>query len=119
MNSVNAKAGAEKRRFENEMQTLTADLDEMLNETKHSEEKAKKAMVDAARLADELRAEQDHVSQIEKARKSLETTVKDLQSHLETAQRTAATSGKQALAKVEQRVQSLTTDLQAETSKHA
>ena len=29
-------------------------------QAKHSEEKAKKAMVDAARLADELRAEQDH-----------------------------------------------------------
>ena len=32
--------------------------DEILNEAKASEEKARKAMVDAARLADELRAEQ-------------------------------------------------------------
>ena len=32
----------------------------MLQQAKNSEEKAKKAMVDAARLADELRAEQDH-----------------------------------------------------------
>ena len=31
-------------------------------QAKNSEEKAKKAMVDAARLADELRAEQDHVN---------------------------------------------------------
>ena len=35
-------------------------MDEMLQQAKNSEEKAKKAMVDAARLADELRAEQDH-----------------------------------------------------------
>merc|ERR1719342_152107 len=108
-----------KRKLENEMQTLAADLDEMLNETKHSEEKAKKAMVDAARLADELRGEQEHVSQIEKARKTLETTVKDLQSRLETAQTTAATSGKQAIAKVEERVKPPTENLQNETSKHA
>ena len=38
-----------KRKLEGEVQSLHADLDEMLNEAKNSEEKAKKAMVDAAR----------------------------------------------------------------------
>jgi hypothetical protein len=56
-----------------------ADLDELLNEAKNSEEKAKKAMVDAARLADELRAEQDHAQTQEKLRKALETQIKELQ----------------------------------------
>ena len=51
----------------------------MLNEAKNSEEKAKKAMVDAARLADELRAEQEHAQAQEKMRKALELQVKDLQ----------------------------------------
>ena len=37
-------------------------MDEMANELTLSEDKAKKAMVDAARLADELRAEQDHAT---------------------------------------------------------
>jgi hypothetical protein len=54
-------------------------LDELLNEAKNSEEKAKKAMVDAARLADELRAEQDHAQTQEKLRKALETQIKELQ----------------------------------------
>merc|ERR1712122_438560 len=49
-----AIAGA-KRKLESEMQTLHGDLDEMVSEASLSEEKAKKAMVDAARLADELR----------------------------------------------------------------
>ena len=35
------------------------DLDEMSSEASLSEEKAQKAMIDAARLADELRAEQE------------------------------------------------------------
>merc|ERR1711963_893261 len=48
-----AIAGA-KRKLEAEMQTLNGDLDEMANEAHLSEEKSKKAMVDAARLADEL-----------------------------------------------------------------
>ncbi len=39
---------------------LKTDLDEMASEAHLSEEKAQKAMIDAARLADELRAEQEH-----------------------------------------------------------
>jgi len=58
---------------------MQSDLDELLNEAKNSEEKAKKAMVDAARLADELRAEQDHAQTQEKLRKALETQIKELQ----------------------------------------
>merc|ERR1719495_2333200 len=48
-----------KRRLESDYQTMHADLDDMVNDAKASEDKAKKAMVDAARLADELRAEQE------------------------------------------------------------
>merc|ERR1739847_238196 len=50
---------AAKRKLENELSTLTADLDEMAAEAKLSEDKAGRAMIDAARLADELRAELD------------------------------------------------------------
>ena len=41
---------------------MQADLDNMLAQSKGAEEKAKKAMVDAGRLSDELRAEQDHTN---------------------------------------------------------
>ena len=41
---------------------MQADLDNMLGQSKGAEEKAKKAMVDAGRLSDELRAEQDHTN---------------------------------------------------------
>merc|ERR1712150_375621 len=53
-----AIAGA-KRKLESEIQTLNGDLDEMGSEAALSEDKAKKSMVDAARLADELRQEQE------------------------------------------------------------
>merc|ERR1712106_489315 len=62
MSSANGLLTVAKRKLEGDLHTLHADLDEMLNEAKHSEEKAKKAMVDAARLADELRAEHEHYS---------------------------------------------------------
>ena len=62
MNNVNSRAGADKRRLEGAVHTLQAEIDDMLHQAKSSEEKAKKAMVDLARPADELRAEQDYVS---------------------------------------------------------
>ena len=40
-----------RRKLEEEVTSLHVDLDEMLNEARTSEEKAKKAMIDAARLA--------------------------------------------------------------------
>merc|ERR1711902_94802 len=64
-------AGA-KRKLESEMQTLHGDLDEMGSEAHLSEDKAKKAMVDAARIADELRNEQDLALSFEKDRKLFE-----------------------------------------------
>merc|ERR1712008_609524 len=47
---------------EGAVHTMHAEIDDMLQQAKSSEEKAKKAMVDPARLADELRAEQDHTN---------------------------------------------------------
>lgn len=48
-----------------------------MNELKNAEDQAKKAMADAARMADELRQEQDHSAQIEKMRRTLELQVSD------------------------------------------
>ena len=52
---------------------MQADLDNMLAQSKSAEEKAKKAMVDAGRLADELRAEQDHTNAQDKVRRMIST----------------------------------------------
>merc|ERR1712102_223833 len=54
MASINSRASGEKRSIEGAVHTLHAEIDDMLHQAKNSEEKAKKAMVDAARLADEL-----------------------------------------------------------------
>jgi uncharacterized protein YlxW (UPF0749 family) len=55
------------------------DLDEMASEAKLSEEKAQRAMIDAARLADELRGEQEAAQLLERDRRLLEAQVKDSQ----------------------------------------
>merc|ERR1712117_936514 len=75
-------AGA-KRKLESEMDTLHTDLDEMTSEAGLSDDKAKKAMVDAARIADELRGEQELAQSFEKDRKLLDCQVKDMQQRLD------------------------------------
>ncbi|XP_065215429.1 myosin heavy chain, muscle isoform X23 [Planococcus citri] len=122
LNELSAQAtsiSAAKRKLEGELQTLHSDLDELLNEAKNSEEKAKKAMVDAARLADELRAEQDHAQTQEKLRKALETQIKELQIRLDEAENNALKGGKKAIQKLEQRVRDLENELDGEQRRHA
>merc|ERR1712024_357695 len=78
MTTINSKAGADRRHVESAVHTMHAEIDDMMHQAKNSEEKAKKAMIDAARLADELRAEQEHSSSQEKAKRALETQIAEL-----------------------------------------
>merc|ERR1719219_1460489 len=103
----NQSVAAAKRKLEAEMQTLNADLDEMTAEAKLCEDKAAKSMVDAARLAEELRGEQDVAQQMEKARKILEAQSKDMAQRLDEAEANALKGGKKAMNKMETRIREL------------
>merc|ERR1719369_2420362 len=96
------------------MQTLGHDLDEMASEAHLSEEKAQHAMIDAARLADELRAEQDMAMALERDKKLLEAQVKDAANRVDEAEQNALKGGKKAIAKMETRVRELESELDAE-----
>merc|ERR1712078_899323 len=111
MTTVNSRAGADKRRVEGALHTMQAEIDDMLHQAKNSEEKAKKAMVDAARLADELRAEQDHVSVLSKTKRSLETQMAEMENRLADANESAMRGGKNAMAKLESRIRELEIEL--------
>jgi len=113
-----AIAGA-KRKLESEMQTLHGDLDEMASEAHLSDEKAKKSMVDAARLADELRQEQDLAQCFEKDRKLLECQAKDMQQRLDEAETNALKGGKKAMNKMETRIRELESEMDAENRRCA
>jgi myosin heavy chain 6/7 len=111
MNTINSKAGNEKRHLEGAVHTMHAEIDDMLQQAKNSEEKAKKAMVDAARLADELRAEQDHVNTQAKAKRALETQLVELENKLAEANELAMRGGRAAMAKLETRIRELEIEL--------
>jgi len=103
---------AHKRKLDNEVQALHSDLDDQSNEIRVAEDAAKKAMADAARIAEELRHEQDHSSQIEKMRRTLESQVKDLQSRLDEAEASSLRGGKKTIAKLENRIRELEMELE-------
>merc|ERR1712241_170073 len=71
MQVINGRDMTAKRGLEGAIHTIQAEVDAMLGAAKNAEEKSKKAMVDAARLADELRAEQDHASAQASSKQSL------------------------------------------------
>merc|ERR1711872_197839 len=110
---------AAKRKIESEMQTLNADLDGMSAEAKVCSEKASKAMVDAAKLADELRAEQEAALVLSKARKLADVQVKDLQTKLDEADMNALKGGKKAINKLNTRIMELNSELEAEGRRFA
>ncbi|KAK0404980.1 hypothetical protein QR680_017737 [Steinernema hermaphroditum] len=105
---------ATKRKLEGELQAIHADLDETLNEFKNSEERSKKAMSDAARLAEELRQEQEHAMHIDRMRKGLEAQIKEMQTRLDEAEAAALKGGKKVIAKLEQRIRELEQELDGE-----
>ena len=86
----------------------------MASELALSDDKAKKAMVDAARLADELRQEQELAQGFEKDRKLLECQAKDMQARLDEAETNALKGGKKAMNKMETRIRELESELDAE-----
>merc|ERR1712079_699420 len=103
LTNVNQSITASKRKLEGELGQLNADLDEMTNEAKMSEDKAARAMVDAARLADELRCEQELAMNLEKDKKLLEAEVSALK------------GGRKAMIKMETRIRELESELDAES----
>merc|ERR1712241_123562 len=111
MTSVNSKASSSKRSLEGTVHTMQAEIDDMLQQAKNNEEKAKKAMVDAARLADELRAEQDHVNNQSNAKRALEAQMAELENRLAEANENAMRGGRNAMAKLESRIRELEMEL--------
>merc|ERR1712077_146927 len=60
--------------------------------------------VDAARLADELRAEQDHASSQASSKQSLNNQLGQLEARLADAENAAAKGGKAAMAKLQSKI---------------
>merc|ERR1712119_43256 len=118
LGNVNQSIAAATRKLESEFNQLGGDLNEMTNEAKLSEDKAARAMVDAARLADELRCEQDLAMNLEKDKKLLEAQCKDAGARADEAEVNALKGGRKAMIKMETRIRELESELDAESRRN-
>ena len=120
--------------MENDVSQLQSEVEEVIQESRNAEEKAKKAITDvskistcftdtrvlpaitrfpycpgvftnqAAMMAEELKKEQDTSAHLERMKKNMEQTVKDLQHRLDEAEQLALKGGKKQIQKLEARV---------------
>ncbi|NWS65082.1 MYSS protein, partial [Chunga burmeisteri] len=71
-----------KKKLETDIMHIQGEMEETIQEARNAEEKAKKAITDAAMMAEELKKEQDTSAHLERMKKNLDQTVKDLQHRL-------------------------------------
>merc|ERR1719228_2400536 len=93
----------DKRRMEGELGALQSDLDDALN--------GQHAANENARLADELRQEQENYKNAESLRKQLEIEIREITVRLEEAEAFAQREGKRMVAKLQARLRDLEAEL--------
>uniref|UniRef100_A0A671WHZ4 Myosin-7 n=1 Tax=Sparus aurata TaxID=8175 RepID=A0A671WHZ4_SPAAU len=106
-----------KKKLEADASQLQTEVEEAVQECRNAEEKAKKAITDAAMMAEELKKEQDTSAHLERMKKNMEQTIKDLQHRLDEAEQIAMKGGKKQLQKLEARVRELENELEMEQKK--
>uniref|UniRef100_A0A8C6KJX1 Myosin, heavy chain 6, cardiac muscle, alpha n=1 Tax=Nothobranchius furzeri TaxID=105023 RepID=A0A8C6KJX1_NOTFU len=114
LHSQNTSLINQKKKHEADLLNLQTELEDAVQENRNAEEKAKKAIVDAAMMAEELKKEQDTSAHLERMKKNMEQTIKDLQHRLDEAEQIAMKGGKKQLQKLESRIKDLENELEAE-----
>ncbi|KAI4895604.1 hypothetical protein NFI96_002381 [Prochilodus magdalenae] len=114
LHSQNTSLINQKKKQEADLLQLQNEMEEVVQENRSVEEKAKKAITDAAMMAEELKKEQDTSAHLERMKKNMEQTIKDLQHRLDEAEQVAMKGGKKQLQKLEARIRDLENELEAE-----
>ncbi|KAL2091271.1 hypothetical protein ACEWY4_013534 [Coilia grayii] len=119
LHSQNTSLINTKKKLEGDLVQVQGEVDDTVQEARNAEDKAKKAITDAAMMAEELKKEQDTCAHLERMKKNLEVTVKDLQHRLDEAENLAMKGGKKQLQKLESRVRELESEVDAEQRRGA
>nr|XP_055073465.1 myosin heavy chain, fast skeletal muscle-like [Misgurnus anguillicaudatus] len=119
LHSQNTSLINTKKKLESDLVHVQGEVDDSVQEARNAEEKAKKAITDAAMMAEELKKEQDTSSHLERMKKNMEITVKDLQHRLDEAESLAMKGGKKQLQKLEARVRELESEVETEQRRSA
>ncbi|XP_077338569.1 myosin-15 [Lithobates pipiens] len=114
LHSQNTSLINQKKKLESDLSHMQSEVEEAIQECRNAEDKAKKAITDAAMMAEELKKEQDTSSHLERMKKNMEQTIKDLQKRLDEAEQIALKGGKKQIQKLESRVRELENELEVE-----
>uniref|UniRef100_A0A8P4GGR9 Myosin heavy chain 6 n=1 Tax=Dicentrarchus labrax TaxID=13489 RepID=A0A8P4GGR9_DICLA len=117
LHSQNTSLLNQKKKLEGDTAQLQNEVEEAVQECRNAEEKAKKAVTDAAMMAEELKKEQDTSAHLERMKKNMEQTIKDLQHRLDEAEQIAMKGGKKQIQKLEARVRELEAEVETEQKK--
>ncbi|RXN02710.1 myosin-7-like isoform X1 [Labeo rohita] len=105
-----------KHRLQTEIEDLMVDL-ERSNAVAVALDKKQRNFDKASMMAEELKKEQDTSSHLERMKRNMEQTIKDLQIRLDEAEQTALKGGKKQIQKLEVRVRELEGELECEQKK--
>ena len=94
----------DKRRLEGDMAAMQSDLDDAINNQRAAEERAERLAAENARLADELRQEQEKYRNSESLRKQRDIEIREVTIRLEEAEAFAIKEGKRLISKLQARV---------------
>ncbi|XP_075296828.1 myosin-1B [Opisthocomus hoazin] len=119
LHSQNTSLINTKKKLETDITQIQSEMEDTIQEARNAEEKAKKAITDAAMMAEELKKEQDTSAHLERMKKNLDQTVKDLQHRLDEAEQLALKGGKKQIQKLEARVRELEGEVDAEQKRSA
>ncbi|XP_071378237.1 myosin heavy chain, fast skeletal muscle-like [Centroberyx affinis] len=119
LHSQNTSLLNSKKKLDADVSQLQGEVEDAIQEARNAEEKAKKAITDAAMMAEELKKEQDTSGHLERMKKNLEASVKDLQHRLDEAENLALKGGKKQLQKLETRVRELEGEVESEQRRGA
>ncbi|XP_061866624.1 myosin-1B isoform X2 [Colius striatus] len=119
LHSQNTSLINTKKKLETDIAQIQGEMEDTIQEARNAEEKAKKAITDAAMMAEELKKEQDTSAHLERMKKNLDQTVKDLQHRLDEAEQLALKGGKKQIQKLEARVRELEGEVDAEQKRSA
>uniref|UniRef100_H0V075 Myosin heavy chain 15 n=1 Tax=Cavia porcellus TaxID=10141 RepID=H0V075_CAVPO len=110
---------SQKKKLEADVAQMQKDAEEMVRVCQNAEEKVKKADTEAANMSEDLKKEQNTNAHLQRMRKNMEQTIKDLHKRLDEAEQTALMGSKKQTQKLESRVRELESELDGEVRRSA
>ncbi|KAM5332431.1 LOW QUALITY PROTEIN: myosin-15 [Glossophaga mutica] len=115
----NASLLGQKKKLEVDLARMQKEVEEVVQGCQNAEEEAKKAATEVANVSEELKKEQDTNAHLEKMRRNMEQTMKDLQKRLSEAEQMTLMGSRKQIQKLESRVSELEGELEGKILRNA